>query len=822
MNLNGLVYAPFGDVVITAQNLNLNNVVIIADSITFECPSVNANYSSDIGGFVGNVSERFECSYAEWSYMKDENENGFPDYMENFRNYGSLLDTDEDGLPDCMEEYFGTDELDIDTDDDGLSDLIELLCNKTNALQYDTDQNDVSDGDEDFDGDSLSNLYEIEIGTAIMLTDSDYDGLSDFDEISTYFTDPLKFDTDGDTLSDGEEISCGTSPLVTDTDNDGIPDNEEKSDQTFVCTEDDQAAVIKSVTIKTSVAGSLADNTKIRNLLGEDTVCSEVVGLMGAPYEIKTECKFDSATLSFEMSESAVSQTPLEDMLVLWYDEENAAFMEMETICDADTNTVSITTTHFSKYMVVDKNAWYVAWAENFNYNPNKSDNDINEYNNFTKNYTVLAIDCSGSMYSNDKVSYRTDINSEWDSQFAKTCGRITASSNFIDQMVGDDCTGIVLFEDAVTYTQSLTSDQLQLRLALQNVYDGGGTYFLPAIEESLEMFSDGELNDSTINKRIILLSDGCDGNPSATRNYLSNLYNSHSPDPRNHVKIYTIALGNSADRAFLEEIATTSHGVAYTAETASDLVEIYSQIGFSDFDTTDTDGDGLYDAVETAGIRLKNGKIVYTDPIKKDTDGDGLEDGVEIDPNYCLNKNETKYTVDGEIKTVKGYYFNFTSYPDRKNSDDDIFDDDIDSEKLTFNESRFNLMYADSSDYSTLTENRFENGPELPIFVQEHWDISEQEWASKEDAGFLENYGCYFLYIMTFGCSLYASFPIANVTSTAWSFIAGNWEDGDEIAYGSTPDAAAMLDWYLLGMGAECELSSDMVASLILSQGKM
>ena len=47
VNLNGLVYAPFGSVEVKAMNLNLNNVVIIADSITFDCPSVNANYSSN-------------------------------------------------------------------------------------------------------------------------------------------------------------------------------------------------------------------------------------------------------------------------------------------------------------------------------------------------------------------------------------------------------------------------------------------------------------------------------------------------------------------------------------------------------------------------------------------------------------------------------------------------------------------------------------------------------------------------------------------------------------------------------------------------------
>ena len=57
VNLNGLVYALYGDVEITAQNLNLNNVIIIADTITFNCPNVNANYSSSMAELVGTESD---------------------------------------------------------------------------------------------------------------------------------------------------------------------------------------------------------------------------------------------------------------------------------------------------------------------------------------------------------------------------------------------------------------------------------------------------------------------------------------------------------------------------------------------------------------------------------------------------------------------------------------------------------------------------------------------------------------------------------------------------------------------------------------------
>ncbi|MFX0136105.1 MAG: SBBP repeat-containing protein [Candidatus Hodarchaeota archaeon] len=58
--------------------------------------------------------------------------------------------------------------------------------------------------------------------------DTDLDGLSDWQEINTYFTNPIVNDTDSDDLLDGEEINVySTNPNDNDSDNDFILDGEE-------------------------------------------------------------------------------------------------------------------------------------------------------------------------------------------------------------------------------------------------------------------------------------------------------------------------------------------------------------------------------------------------------------------------------------------------------------------------------------------------------------------------------------------------------------------------------------------------------------------
>lgn len=121
-----------------------------------------------------------------------------------------------------------------DLDGDGIFNSVED--------QYDCLDKNVADADKDPDRDGLSNIAELNLGTDPCNPDSDFDGLTDGEEVNRVVsgqpasTNPRDDDTDGDGLSDGFETGTGivngmtdsgTDPLLADTDGDAVGDLKE-------------------------------------------------------------------------------------------------------------------------------------------------------------------------------------------------------------------------------------------------------------------------------------------------------------------------------------------------------------------------------------------------------------------------------------------------------------------------------------------------------------------------------------------------------------------------------------------------------------------
>ncbi len=66
--------------------------------------------------------------------------------------------------------------------------------------------------DQDMDG--IPDVEEAKYQTSVTSSDTDEDGLTDYQEVSSLKTDPLKLDTDGDGKADGYEVRYGLNPTI--------------------------------------------------------------------------------------------------------------------------------------------------------------------------------------------------------------------------------------------------------------------------------------------------------------------------------------------------------------------------------------------------------------------------------------------------------------------------------------------------------------------------------------------------------------------------------------------------------------------------------
>ena len=657
-SVNGLIYAPFGTVTIDCDNFNMNGL-IIAQNVVIDGYGANINYSSSWAELVGTESEELSWTFDDWQY---------------------LADTDDDGLPNLIEKEIGSDPYNPDTDGDGLPDGYEALTLGTDPTKPDTDDNGVLDCDEDFDEDGLTNLQEYELGTEPYNDDTDGDGLNDGEEINTYITDPLKVDTDDDGLEDGDEIYFETDPLNPDTDGNGVLDGDEKRFQTFIHKVENEDCAVTEVRVSMEGTGNLQKATTVESIMNKDILCSEVVGLVGEPFEIKTTSQFDKATLTYVIDKSKLGDTEFDNLLFLWYDEENDNFVELDTVLDEDNSTVSVETTHFSKYMLVDKVEWFNAWKKASLY--------------FEDTYeplaTVICYDCSGSMSSNDRTFNYNIYNEDGTIAYSyPTCYRKLAIDNYIDSMTLTDKTALISYESSAKLVSGFSNDKDMLKSAVKP-YNSGGTNAQAAVKIAIDEL---ESVEHWYTRHIILLSDG-DVN-------ISEEYIQKAQDKK--IKIHTIGLGYGASNSRLKSYAESTGGQFFAAATAEELEAIYNDLSrdnhFDLQNMEDLDGDGLPDEFEVSGLVVSNAQIFYTDPENPDCDGDGLLDGEEIYIDYSQTKIVVKKDSRGGNAEYSTVVFSYKSDPWNEDTDWDKLTDLEDKSPTQFNELKNYFIAYDRED---------------------------------------------------------------------------------------------------------------------------
>lgn len=523
-------------------------------------------------------------------------------------------------LPAFVKSRIGADPFKNDTDNDGLTDYFELmkLGLITDVRSGDSDGDGMPDNEEDLDDDGLTNLQEQDYGTDPLVSDTDKDSLSDGIEVS-FGTNPLLKDTDNDRLDDDSEIRLGTNPLNPDTDGDGILDGDEVYSS---IKKDDALGVRASITGK----GDVAKELNIYNVTSEIFTNISVLVSPVIDFSLnRTNRTFETAGITLPYNAQKVSNPS--NLSLFYFNESLGTFVQIESTVDAANHTVTGISSHFSTFAIFDVPNWNALFKAEMNMGRGGAD-------------VMFIMDRTGSMSYYDPYEYRK-----------------IAAKNFVGALIPGDRAGVVDFHDVgARLIQPLTSDFNAVNSSIDR---------LDLLEEMISYINIGAgvgmANDHLINsgnsnhaRMMILLTD--------SEGYYNNYYTQQAVE--NDITIYTIGLGwyyffNPTD---LPEIATATGGKYYSVTSADQLPEVYRKIS-EEIRPTDSDNDGLSDALETGGFRDGFGNRYFTEPNDHDTDGDGLSDGEEA----------------GVLTEFKGKkYFKINSKPTLVDSDrDSIADSD-------------------------------------------------------------------------------------------------------------------------------------------------
>lgn len=512
-------------------------------------------------------------------------------------------DSDLDGLPDVIEIKLGTDITKEDTDGDGLSDYFEVISTWTDPLNIDTDGNGTGDEQEDFDKDGLNNLEEKKSNTNPYVEDTDKDGLNDYEEVKKYNTNPTNPDTDGDKVSDGKEIELGTDPLVA----------EQSFEVSATATDEDTVTVSVD---NLELSGEQVETLKVEKYNNNYFFPENMPGYIGGAYNFHVDGDFESATIRFEFDESLLDNDNF-DPVIYYFNEEKRLLEELDT--ELTGNIASATVNHFSKYILLNRKVY----QDTFEWQ------DVWDSTGYSNVEVVLVIDDSGSMDDNDPYNKRLEV-----------------AKNLIDKLPENNKIGIVKFASSTSQLTSVLTnnkDTAKSFLTTQYFRSSGGTNMYRAIKNAFPLF---ESNDEDTLKMMVVLSDG-ETDDTYEHSSVVSLAND------NNVKIYTVGLGRSSSNYFtqyLKPLANNTAAEFYLASNADELQSIYDDINKKIDIETDSDGDGIADYYEEHMVMF-NGLTIELDKNNPDSDGDNIPDGEEVvELNYQYNEDRTKVIVTGRF----------------------------------------------------------------------------------------------------------------------------------------------------------------------------
>lgn len=425
------------------------------------------------------------------------------------------------------------------------------------------------DSDEDLDLDGLTNKQEKEYKTSPVLSDTDMDGLSDYDEIFKYKTDPTKADSDNDGLSDYDEIMLGLDPLKEDSKGDGIKDG--KRELTYNHTSENLKISITGTGNIASTIAEVSSNTKISNK----------TGLIDNLYTFYTDGAITEAIVTITYTDEDLAKYGLneDNLSIYYYNEKEAKYEKVETVIDKENNTLTTTLKHFSNYVV----------------------GDTTLVKETATTQVLFILDNSWSMYSNEQYKkitgeeYRGGLfgPSKLDG-FDANGVRFTLTSDLITRLFKKNYQiGLSEFRNDYANALKIGTDAETLKSKLKTMNGSfltttAGTNISNALTNGIREFS----KDSD-NRYIVILTDGQDSSLSSqTKRIIEKA-------TKSDIKICSIGFGRGSYNTELSNISNGTGCKFYSSGNVDGLSELFENIGSElDDNLVDINGDNKTDGI--------------------------------------------------------------------------------------------------------------------------------------------------------------------------------------------------------------------------------
>lgn len=180
----------------------------------------------------------------------------------------------------------------------------------------------------------------------------------------------------------------------------------------------------------------------------------------------------------------------------------------------------------------------------------------------------ILTMDVSQSMSQSDVTPNRLEA-------------AIAAANTFLEQLPEGLRVGLVAFAGEATVVVPPVEDRAQVAAALEDLPRGRGTVIGDGLATALDEVERDREAKGTEEAAVVLLSDGRDTGstttPEAAADRAAEIV----------VPVHTVVLGRAdtgqgggANVGLLQEIASTTGGDTFTAETSSELDQVYETLG--------------------------------------------------------------------------------------------------------------------------------------------------------------------------------------------------------------------------------------------------